>query len=59
MKDALRFAELLLNEGKEVYLVNLDEKDPSEMGFDNFTNLIQNTYPLTTYDLMAKKIELI
>jgi hypothetical protein len=59
MKDALRFAELLLNEGKEVYLVNLDEKDPSEMGFENFTNLIQNTYPLTTYDLMAKKIELI
>jgi hypothetical protein len=59
MKDALRFAELLLNEGKEVYLVDLDEKDPSEMGFDNFTNLIQNTYPLTTYDLMAKKIELI
>jgi DNA primase len=59
MKDALRFAELLLNEGKEVYLVNLDEKDPSEMGFEHFTNLIQNTYPLTTYDLMAKKIELI
>jgi hypothetical protein len=59
IKDALRFAELLLNEGKEVYLVDLDEKDPSEMGFDNFTNLIQNTYPLTTYDLMAKKIELI
>jgi DNA primase len=59
MKDALRFAEVLLNEGKEVCLVNLDEKDPSEMGFSHFTNLIQNTYPLTTYDLMAKKIELI
>jgi hypothetical protein len=59
MKDALRFAELLLNEGKEVYLVDLDEKDPSEMGFENFTNLIQNTYPLTTYGLMSKKIELI
>jgi 16S rRNA G527 N7-methylase RsmG len=59
MKDALRFAELLLNEGKEVYLVNLDEKDPSEMGFEHFTNLIQNTYPLTTYGLMSKKIELI
>jgi hypothetical protein len=49
----------LLNEGKEVYLVDLDEKDPSEMGFENFTNLIQNTYPLTTYGLMSKKIELI
>jgi hypothetical protein len=59
MKDALRFAELLINEGKEVYLVDLDEKDPSEMGFTHFTNLIQNTKQLTQYSLMAKKLELI
>jgi DNA primase len=59
MKDALRFAELLLNEGKEVYLVDLDEKDPSEMGFTHFTNLIQNTQPLNQYGLMAKKLDLI
>jgi hypothetical protein len=59
MKDALRFAELLMNEGKEVYLVDLDEKDPSEMGFTHFTNLIQNTKQLTQYSLMAKKLELI
>jgi DNA primase len=59
MKDALRFAELLINEGKEVYLVDLDEKDPSEMGFTHFTNLIQNTQPLTQYGLMAKKLQLV
>ncbi len=59
MKDALRFAELLLNEGKEVYLVDLDEKDPSEMGFEHFTNLIQNTQPLNQYGLMAKKLQLV
>ena len=59
MKDALRFAELLLNEGKEVYLVDLKDKDPSEMGFTKFTSLIQTTQPLTQYNLMAKKLQLI
>jgi hypothetical protein len=59
MKDALRFAEMLLNEGKEVYLVDLKDKDPSEMGFEKFTSLIQNTHPMSQYDLMAKKLELI
>jgi hypothetical protein len=55
----LRFAELLLNEGKEVYLVDLNEKDPSEMGFTHFTNLIPNTQPLNQYGLMAKKLQLV
>ena len=58
-KQALRFAEKFMNEGKEVYLVELEGKDPSEMGFAHFTNLIQNTFPLTQYDLMEKKLELI
>ena len=58
-KDAVKFAELLLNEGKEVYLVDLEDKDPSEMGFEKFTSLIQNTHPMSQYDLMAKKLELI
>ena len=58
-KDAVKFAELLLNEGKEVYLVDLEDKDPSEMGFEKFTSLIQNTHPMSQYDLMAKKLQLI
>jgi hypothetical protein len=29
------------------------------MGFNNFTKLIQNTIPLTEYDLMEKKLELV
>jgi DNA primase len=55
IKQALNFCETLMNEGKEVYLVDLEEKDPSEMGFEKFTNLIQNTYPLTFSDLLEKK----
>jgi len=59
MKQALQHCEYLMNQGKKVYLVELDGKDPSEMGFSHFTKLIQNTFPLTEYDLMEKKISLI
>jgi transcription elongation factor Elf1 len=59
IKKALEFCELLLNEGKEVYLVELQGKDPSEMGFEHFTKLIQKTSPLTHYKLMEKKLYMI
>ena len=59
IKKALEFCELLLNEGKEVYLVELKGKDPSEMGFEHFTKLIQTTSPLTNYKLMEKKLQFI
>jgi hypothetical protein len=55
----LSFCEELINEGKEVYLVEMDGKDPSDMGFENFTNLIQTVQPLTFSDLFEKKLELI
>jgi hypothetical protein len=59
IEKALEFCELLINEGKEVYLVELKGKDPSEMGFEHFTKLIQTTSPLTNYKLMEKKLQLI
>ena len=58
-KDAVKFCEQLMNEGKEVYLVDLEEKDPSEMGFEAITTLIQNTHPLDQYGLMAKKLQFV
>ena len=58
IKQALRFCELLLAEGKEVYLVDMQDKDPSEMGFNNFTKLIQTTVPLTYYSLMEQKLSI-
>jgi DNA primase len=58
IKQALRFCEMLLAEGKEVYLVDLQDKDPSEMGFENFTKLIHTTKPLTYYNLMERKLAL-
>ena len=59
IKQALNFCETLMNEGKEVYLVDIDDKDPSDMGFEKFTNLIQNTLPLTFSNLLEKKLQII
>tara|TARA_Y100000592_G_scaffold100993_1_gene184364 strand:- start:422 stop:1357 length:936 start_codon:yes stop_codon:yes gene_type:complete len=58
IKQALRFCEILMAEGKEVYFVDMQDKDPSEMGFENFTKLIQNTFPLTYLSLMEYKLSL-
>ena len=58
IKQALKFCEKLMAEGKEVYLVDLQDKDPSEMGFENFTKLIQQTVPLTYYNLMEQKLSI-
>ena len=59
LKLSLKHAEYLINEGKKVYLIELNGKDPSEMGFAQFTNLIQNTSPLNEYTLMEKKLSLL
>jgi len=58
IKQALKFCEKLMAEGKEVYLVDMQDKDPSEMGFKNFTQLIQKTVPLTYYNLMEQKLSI-
>ena len=58
MKLSLRFAEKFMDEGKEVYLLEMGEEDPSSLGFLKFTELIQNTTPLTPYLLLEKKLNL-
>ena len=59
IKQSLNHCEYFINQNKEVYLVELDGKDPSEIGFYHFTKLVQNTFPLTEYDIMEKKLSLI
>ena len=58
-KQALKFAEYFMNQGKEVYFMDLEGKDPSEMGFNNFTKLIQKTFPIDQYGLMQRKLQLL
>lgn len=57
-KSALQFCEHFMNEGKEVHLLELNNKDPSEMGFKDFNNLIQQSSPLTLSGLLSKKLSL-
>ena len=59
LNQALKFAELLMDEGKEVYLVETNSKDPSEMGFFKFTELIQTSLPLSPYQFLERKLQLI
>ena len=58
-KDALQISEKLLNLGKRVFLVDLKQKDPSEMGFKAFTRLIQSAVELDLSGLMLHKINAI
>jgi DNA primase len=57
-KDALDHAQELLNYGKEVYWVDMNSKDPSEMGFEEFTKLLHDAQPLTFGDIMALKMNI-
>lgn len=56
LKEALTYSEQLLNLGKEVYLIELEGKDPSDIGFENMTKLLQKAKPLTFSDIVIKKI---
>ena len=58
MKKALKFAQDFINQGKEVYLVELQGKDPSEMGFKNFTKHIQTAEQLDLQTIMQYKLGL-
>jgi DNA primase len=56
INSALKFCEKFMDEGKEVHLLEMDDKDPSEMGFELFTKLIQKSTPLTLSGLLSKKL---
>ena len=55
---ALQISQQFLNYGKRVFLVDLTDKDPSEMGFKNFTNLVQSAKELDLGSLMLHKLNL-
>lgn len=58
MKMALTHCESLMSMGKKVYLVSMEEKDASEMGFEAFLSHIQSTQELTSDKLLKLKIGL-
>jgi len=56
-KEALKYCEQFLSLGKRVFLVDLQQKDPSEMGFQAFTRLIQSAEELDLTGLMMHKMK--
>ena len=56
--QALRIAEKLIAAGFRVFLIELPDKDPSEMGFKSFTELVQNATELDFSKIMLQKLNL-
>jgi len=58
-KDAaLKIAEKFIAAGFRVFLIELQGKDPSEMGFEKFTKLVQNATELDFSKIMLQKLNL-
>ena len=55
-KQALSACEYFMANGIDVYLVDLPESDPSELGFLKIIDIIDKTDQLTDYELMQEKI---
>ena len=58
IKQSVRFCEQLMNEGKEIYLVDVGESDAADLGFHRFTKIIQQTQPLTYSKLLEYKLSI-
>jgi hypothetical protein len=58
IKSTYKIAEQLLKAGKKLFVVDLDNKDPADMGFELFTNKIQQAQPFTFSSLLNLKLSL-
>lgn len=57
IKKTLILSEELISMGKKLYVIRLEDEDPSKMGFEKFTRLIQKSKPFTFEDLVRLKFE--
>lgn len=57
-KHALEICEDFLKLGKKVYFVSLEGKDPSQMGFEEVTEILQSAEELTLRTLLEYRIDL-
>ena len=55
-KDAVKLAKFLMDNGVETYLLDMKEKDPSELGFKNFWERIKETQQTTFSDVIRGKL---
>jgi DNA primase len=58
IKSTYKIAEQLLDAGKKIFVINLDDKDPADMGFALFTNKIQKSQEFTFSSLFNLKLSI-
>ena len=55
-KQALETAAYFMSNGINVYFVDLESKDPSELGFESVTTVLKDTEIMTQEKLMEQRI---
>ena len=55
-QDAIKLSKFLMDYGIETYLIDLKDKDPSEMGFNKFWNLLHDTKQTKFSDIVKGRL---
>ena len=55
-KDAVKLSKFLMDYGIETYLLNMKDKDPSELGFKNFWEIVKNTKQSKFSDIIKGRL---
>ena len=55
-KDAIKLTQFLMDSGIETYLLEMREKDPSELGFTDFWDLVDRTTQTRFSDIIKGKL---
>jgi len=58
-KKALDICQYLIDNGVSVYLIELQDSDPSDLGYSKFTEIYNTTGPLTGSGLLLKQMGMI
>jgi len=59
LKNALSIAEKFMSDGLNVYFVELQNKDASDLGFEKITDILENTTLLTFEKIMQLKMNML
>ena len=54
--DAVKLSKFLMDYGINTYLLEMKDKDPSELGFNNFWKLTEDTEESKFSDLIKKRL---
>jgi hypothetical protein len=55
-KDAVKLSKFLMDNGIETYLLDMNDKDPSEIGYKNFWKMIEDTKQTKFSDIIKGKL---